>query len=218
MGGRTVIGRNWCRDLCLDNRFMARSRPVKTPIQTRLAVAAGRAARRRRSLLVAGLAGLLAACSPALDWRELRPEGFGLALTLPCRPALASRRVTLAGEAVALELQACTADQATFAMASAPLTDPAAVPAALDQLASASLANVDGRIVAEQPAQVPGMTPQAGARRLRISGRLRDGQDVEIETVVFAHGLRVYQASVVGGVGRIGEGRQAFFDSLRVVP
>jgi hypothetical protein len=188
------------------------------PVETRPAPAAGRTAPQRGRRLVAGLAGLaglLAACSPALDWRELRPEGFGLALTLPCRPAVASRGLTLAGEAVALGLQACSVDKATFAIASALLSDPAAVPVALDQLAAASLANVDGRIVAEQPAQVPGMTPQAGARRLRISGHLSDGQAVEIDTVVFAHGLRVYQASVVGGAS---EGRQALFDSLRIAP
>jgi hypothetical protein len=188
------------------------------PVEARRAPAgAGAAAQPRLGRLIglAGLTGLLAACSPALDWRELRPEGFGLVLTLPCRPAIASRRLTLAGEAVALGLQACSADRATYAIASALLSDPAAVPAALDQLASASLANVDGRIVAERPAQVPGMTPQAGARQLRISGHLSDGQEVEIDTVVFAHGLRVYQASVVGGAG---DGRQALFDSLQIVP
>jgi len=29
---------------------------------------------------------LLAACSPTLNWREVRPEGTRLALLLPCKP------------------------------------------------------------------------------------------------------------------------------------
>lgn len=166
------------------------------------------------TLLVAGAA-LLSACSPALDWRQLRPDGWGLGVSLPCRPANQARQVPLAGAPVELRLLACSADGHTFAIASADMADPARVDLALQALGAAALANVQGRIDAEQPAAVPGMTPYPSARRWQVSGRLPDGAAVREQVLVFAHGLRVFQATVVGP--RVDDGLAApFFESIEV--
>lgn len=171
------------------------------------------ACRAAAALLVAGAG--LSACSPALDWRQLRPEGWGLAVSLPCRPADLTRQVPLAGAPVEWRLLACSADGHTFAMASADMADPARVDPALHALGAAALANVRGRVDAEQPAAVPGMTPYPGARRWQVTGRLPDGAAVREQVLVFAHGLRVYQATVVGP--RAGSDMaQPFFDSIEV--
>jgi hypothetical protein len=163
--------------------------------------------------LVAGLAG----CSPALDWREVRPEGWALQAMLPCRPATQQRTLSLGGTPVELVMVACAARDHTFALASAALADPAAVGPALQALGAAARANVDGRVLEEGQAAVPGMTPQAAARRWRIQGRLPDGQPVVEEVWVFAHGLRVVQATVVGpssGVDLV----RPFVEALRITP
>lgn len=177
----------------------------------------GRAAvpvRRVATALLVGSA-LLSACSPALDWRQLRPEGWGLGVSLPCRPADLARRVPLAGAPVDLRLLACSADGHTFAMASADMGEPARVDPALLALGAAAIANVRGRVDAEQPAAVPGMTPYPGARRWQVSGRLPDGVAVREQVLVFAHGLRVFQATVVGP--RADDAMaQTFFDSIEV--
>lgn len=165
--------------------------------------------------LLAGSA-LLAACSPVLDWRQLHPDGWGLGVALPCRPASVARQVALAGAPVELLLLACSADGHTFAIASADLADPARVNPALQALGAAALANVQGQIDAEQPAAVPGMTPYPGARRWQLTGRLPDGVAVREQVLVFARGLRVFQATVVGP--RADERMaQPFFDSIEVV-
>jgi hypothetical protein len=165
--------------------------------------------------LLAGSA-LLAACSPVLDWRQLHPDGWGLGVALPCRPASVARQVALAGAPVELLLLACSADGHTFAIASADLADPARVNPALQALGAAALANVQGQIDAEQPAAVPGMTPFPGARRWQLTGRLPDGVAVREQVLVFARGLRVFQATVVGP--RADERMaQPFFDSIEVV-
>ena len=154
-----------------------------------------------RAIGPAGLAGVvlvLAACSPALDWRQLRPDGWGLAVALPCRPASQARSVALAGPPVELRLLACSAEDHTFAVASADMADPARVGPALQALGAAALANVQGRVEAERPAAVPGMTPHPAARQWQVAGRLPDGQPVREQVLVFAHGLRVYQVTLVG--------------------
>jgi hypothetical protein len=164
--------------------------------------------------LLAGAA-LLSGCSPALDWRQLRPDGWGLGVSLPCRPADVARQVALAGPPVELRLLACSADGHTFAIASADMADPARVDPALQALGAAALANVRGRVDAEQPAAVPGMTPWPGARRWQVTGRMPDGTAVREQVLVFAHGLRVFQATVVGP--RADEAlAKPFFDSIEV--
>jgi len=174
--------------------------------------------RRRRHGVLGALVGLvLGACSPALDWREVRPEGWSLQAMLPCRPANHERLLVLAGEPVLLAMQVCSAQGHTFALSSARLQNPAAVGPALQALAAAARANVDGRVLAEQAAAVPGMTPQLAARQLRLAGRLPDGQAVVEEVLVFAHGLRVVQATVVGPSAGL-ELLRPFVEALRVVP
>jgi len=157
----------------------------------------------------------LSACSPALDWRQLRPDGWGLTVSLPCRPADLARQVPLAGAPVELRLLACSADGHTFAIASADMADPARVGPALQALAATALANVQGRVDAVQPAAVPGMTPYPDARRWQVSGRLPEGGPVREQVLVFAHGLRVFQATVVGPQAD-GDMAQPFFESIEV--
>lgn len=159
---------------------------------------------------------LLGACAPGLDWRQLRPDGWGLAAAFPCRPASHARQVPLAGPPVELTLMACSADGHTFAIASADLVDPARIAPALQALGEAARANVQGSVALEQPAQVPGMTPHPAALRWRLNGRLPDGQPVAEQVLVFAHGTRVFQATLVGP--RADEDlARPFFDAIEVL-
>ena len=161
------------------------------------------------------MASTLAACSPALDWRLVRPEGWGLQAALPCRPAHQQRQVALAGAPVALSLVVCSTEGHTFALASADVGDPARVAPALQALLQAAQANLQGQVLAEQPAAVPGMTPHADAVRQQLAGRMPDGRAVREQVQVFAHGLRVFQATVVGP--EAGPSQTApFFDAIEL--
>ena len=159
---------------------------------------------------------LLSACSAALDWRQFQPEGWPLQLAMPCKPADQQRRIPLAGTTVALRMLSCSAGDHIFAVASADVGDPARVGPALRALAAAAQANVRATVIAEQPANVPGMTPQADARRWQLRGQLPDARPVAEQLQVFAHGTRVYQASVIGPAADDAHA-SPFFDALRVV-
>src|SRR5688572_32294616 len=76
---------------------------------------------------------IVAACSPSLNWREVRPEATGLIAMLPCKPDKGSRTVPMAGRQVALAALSCDTAGATFALLSADIQDSARVGEVLAQ-------------------------------------------------------------------------------------
>ncbi|MDP1646754.1 MAG: hypothetical protein Q8M01_00930 [Rubrivivax sp.] len=170
-----------------------------------------------RAGCVCAAAFLLAACSPTLDWRDVRPAGSGLTLLMPCKPVVQERSLPLAGAPVRLSLQACSAGGRTWGIAHADVADPARVGVALGELRSSAAANIAGGAAETLPLQVPGATPQAASERVRFGGRLPDGRPVQVELAVFAHGTRVFQATALGEQLTL-EAAQTFFGSIRLQP
>ena len=162
------------------------------------------------------LACMALACTPVLDWREVRPEGAGLLALFPCKPAGHVRRIVLVETPVEMTIYACAAGGATYAVAFADLGQAQWVERGLLVLAESAARNIGAAPSAQDvPASVPGMTPNPRAQRLSLVGRLADGQPVQEQVVVFSRGTRVYQATVVGAhLG--GEAIDMFFGALRL--
>jgi hypothetical protein len=164
-----------------------------------------------------GVVGLLGACTPALDWRDVRPEGALVQLQMPCKPNGQSRDVNLGGGRVNLALHACAAGQLTWGLAAADMADPARVGPALAELAASAAGNLATPGVPLQPLAIAGATPNAASGLQRLSGRLPDGKPAQMQVAVFARGTWVYQASVLGE--KIDEAAaQTYFASLRFSP
>ncbi len=166
---------------------------------------------------VAACGAALAACAPALDWREVRSSGDALVALLPCKPERRTRQVPLAGPPVALEQLSCHADGTTWALSSADVGDAARVAPALEALRAARARNLDGRETQARPAQVAGMTPQPLALRLRVDGRRPDGSALREESLQFARGTRVFQVAALGGTPSA-DALETFFGSLTLRP
>lgn len=149
-----------------------------------------------RSLLL--MAALLCACSPALDWRQVRPADLGVEALFPCRPSSLTREVALLQGRLQMAMHACGAAGSTFALASLALSDARDVTAAIDSLRDAAAGNLRAGPSDTRPFTVPGMTPNSHAGRLTLQGRRPDGSAVTEHLLVFVRGPRVYQASVVG--------------------
>jgi hypothetical protein len=144
------------------------------------------------------LATALAACSPRLDWREVRSADVAGAVALfPCKPQKEVRRVRLADADREMTLLACHAEGALWALSHADVTEPAKVAAALDQLSTAGMRNIGAAASASAPVALHGMTPNPGAMRLRAEGVRPDGTKIRADTAVFARGTHVYQATVL---------------------
>lgn len=150
---------------------------------------------------VATLAALLAACSPALNWRSVPVPEAGITVLLPCKPDHAARGVELAGMAVELSMLGCDADGATFAVSYTALDNPAQLGVALAHWRQAVLANLGpGATAADSPFAPPGVLPLAQSVRTRVQGQRADGSAVVAEGVWFARAtgpqVRLYHAVV----------------------
>ena len=153
---------------------------------------------------------VLAACSPTLNWREVRPEGTRLALLLPCKPDKAQKTVPLGGPATPLSMLGCDAGGATFAVAVAQLGDAAQAAPVLAQWQSLALANMKAGPAQVAPLKVSG----AAAVLVKAQGRRPDGAVVEGQAAYFAQGAQVFQ--VVLYADRIApEVAETFFSSLK---
>lgn len=162
------------------------------------------------------LAALLSACAPGHDWREARSADGVVAVLFPCKPQRHERRVAIDGQDVKLALMACEAGGQTWGLASADVSDPTRLGAALDALAGAAAANASAK-PQRLALQVPGAMVHPGSRRLLLQGHRPDGQPLVLQTALFAHGTRVYQATALGE--RVPqEAAEAFFGSLKVGP
>ena len=157
------------------------------------------------------------ACTPTLDWRELRPDGASVAISMPCKPSVFARKVTLQQTLVEMSLHACSAGGVTWALAHADVGDPGKVTPALKELRQSAASNLGAPLPPLLPSSPPGATPNAEGGRSEIEGKLPDGRKVSELVLVFARGTRVFQATAVAD--RLpGEAAETFVSSIRLLP
>lgn len=147
------------------------------------------------TLFLTGLL-ILAACSPAFNWREVRPEGTRLSLLLPCKPDKAQKVVPLGAQSTTLSMLGCDAGGVTFAVAVADLGDASKAGEVLAGWQSVALANMKAAAGTAQsmPLKVAGASPEPAAIRVSASGQRADGTLVQGQAAYFASGTQVFQA------------------------
>jgi hypothetical protein len=170
-----------------------------------------------RVLCAIASVGVLAACAPALDWREVRVGAAESVALFPCKPAAHARELLLAGQAVKLTLHACQAADATWGLAWADVGDPSRVAAALQALQEGVRANLGDAKVQVRQHTVKGQTPHPASGRWSLDGRYPDGKPVSGQVAVFSRGTVVFQATVLG-VPSDSEGADTYFAALRFGP
>lgn len=152
----------------------------------------------------------LAACQPALNWREARPAGAGAVALFPCKPEIEQRPA--GGGRGAMGLAQCEAGGLRFALSWADTPDASQAGAALKAMTQALAAKLHQPLPEPQTFKVPGMTPlpEAGQHRLVT----RDGVT---RVAVFAWGGRVFQALMSAGQDDPAAW-ESFVSGLRVEP
>ena len=167
------------------------------------------------ALFVLAASLLLPACSPAFNWRDVRPDNTALSLLLPCKPDKAQRSVPVGGQPTELVMLACDAGDATFALAVATVPDASQIAAVQAGWQAATLANMKadgpGQI---KPLKVPGASVQPAAVLVQASGQRADGQPVTSQAAYFAQGRQLFQA-VIYAAKLQPEAAETFFSSLK---
>lgn len=171
----------------------------------------------RRHVLSATALLLVGACSPTLDWREVRPAGAGVVVTFPCKPERQERSIALAGASVSMQMLVCSAGGVTWGLGTAEMSDPARVTEALAALRASRIANLDGRESEAQALALAGMTPNPQAVRLRILGQRPDGSKITERAWLFARGTRIFHLAALGG-DPSDEALASFFGGLKLNP
>jgi len=160
-------------------------------------------------------AGMVAACSPTLNWREIRVESTPLTAMMPCKPDKAAREVPMAGRNVSLTALSCEAGGSTFAVLFANIGEPARFGEVLAQWKTATLGNLRASAIRETPFRPPGALALPQSLQVVATGQRSDGSKVESHAAYFAHGSHVYQAVIYTAQIRP-EAAENFFSSLKL--
>ncbi len=173
--------------------------------------------RARSGPFLLSVALILGACTPTLDWREVRVADTPLRLMLPCRSHAQERTIQLAGQAVRWHLLVCSAGDHTFGVGWGDLGSPTWVGPALAEIVVSSGAHVLASTVSAKPLRVPGATPHAGSQQVLLVGRRGDGRAVQMQLAVFTFGTTVFQVTALGPIVTP-ELRSTLLESLRIQP
>ncbi|UXH77931.1 hypothetical protein [Roseateles amylovorans] len=138
----------------------------------------------------------LTACSPALNWREISPDGAALQLMFPCKPDREERQQPgPGGRSLSLHTLSCEARGWQFSLTWTDLGDPSAVPPALRRMTEGLAQQLSSQ--ASAPLALRGMTPDPSSRQQTLVAR--PGQPAQVvRQAVFARGGRVYQLLMQG--------------------
>ena len=121
-------------------------------------------------------AALLAACTPSLNWRDVRLPSSRVVAQLPCKPDQTTRRVPLGGVPTDLSVVGCEAEGATFAVMRARAPAGVAPDELLRGWQQATLANMRAGTPVATPFVPAGALALPHAQRLVVSAQDASGR------------------------------------------
>lgn len=171
----------------------------------------------------AGLALVLAGCSPEYNWREIKATTDGYAVMLPAKPSSATRRINLEGLSIEMTMQGASAADNSFAVGTVklPADDDAARAKAAGAMRAQMVRNIAGKETASAQFSVP-VVDRAGvkvgaalATRIEATGQAQ-GKPAVLLAGFVARGARVYQYLVLGP-NPDREQAAVFLDSFKLI-
>lgn len=139
-----------------------------------------------------GVCGLLSACSPTLNWRDV-DVGPQTRVQFPCKPDLAERALPLGGGSTRAAMWVCDAGGLSWSATVLDVGDPARLSAVLRESRLSLASRLRGSEESVRPVQIAGMTPNPEARRVVIVSLPGVDPPARAEAVFAARGLQVFQ-------------------------
>lgn len=157
----------------------------------------------------------LSACSPALNWRDVRPEGTSLVGLLPCKPDHGARVLPMGAKPVTITMMGCDANGATFTLAHVAVQDAGEAATVLTQWQAATLKTLRGQTLSATPFSLKGSSVQPPAVQVKAVGSRPDGQSVHLHAVWFAAPGYVFQVALYADKAQP-DVAEAYFSGLRL--
>ena len=157
----------------------------------------------------------LQACSPALNWREVRVDSAPLLALFPCRPDQGVQSVTLGARVVKMTMMGCEAGGSIFTLTKVDRSLTADDEALIALWRVGTLNSMKG----VQTSQAPFLLKKAASNptplQLRAAGKRADGSPVVLQAAWFALGPALYQVAVYADSDN-NAAVQTYFEGLRV--
>lgn len=139
---------------------------------------------------------IVAGCSPALNWREVRNSDAGYTVLLPAKPTSFERSVDLDGVRVMMNMTAAEANGVSFAVATAVVADEAQRAGALMAMQTAMTRNIQGKITEQKT--IP-LKNGISVIQIRATGKAaRNGEPLVLFARFLMHDTRVFQVIALG--------------------
>lgn len=167
------------------------------------------------TLVACCLGAALSACSPALNWRDVRPEGSALVGLLPCKPDQGARVLPMGAKPVTITMMGCDANGATFTLAHVPVSDAGEAATVLNQWQAATLKTLRGQTLSTAPFSLKGASAQPPAVQVKAVGTRPDDKPVSLQAVWFAAPGYVFQVALYADKEQP-EVAEAYFSGLRL--
>ena len=169
------------------------------------------------SALILLLCLLFLACTPALNWREVRLEsadGSVLKASLPCKPDTATRKQGLSNIQIDLSMMGCVANETTFTLSRIPISNPLDAPKVLASWQAAGVTNIGAKPALMTSANISGAGAWPPATRVTLIGTATQAHMLWFAKQT-ATGLTLYQAALYGKQPS-NEAITTFFESLQL--
>jgi hypothetical protein len=157
----------------------------------------------------------LLACSPTLNWREVRPDGAALTALFPCRPDQGVQTVALGEHGVKMAMMGCEAGGAMFTLAHVALDGSVDAEVLRGLWQMGTLASMQGALTTEEPFALKKASGNMLPGQIRATGKRADGSPVAMRAAWFAVGGSLYQAAVYADRD-VDEVAQTYLDGIRV--
>jgi len=138
------------------------------------------------------LTGLLQACSPALNWRQVQLQD--MRARLPCKPDTATRPVPLGAKPLDLQMLGCEAGGALFAISHVQATDAEAAAKVITQWQAFAMQALNAGNNKNEAWKAPAWS--ANPLSLRASGKNPNGQPLQARLTWISRGGDVYHLAV----------------------
>ncbi len=161
------------------------------------------------------LLGLLAACSPDLNWREVHAGDGAYTVLMPAKPAAHSRRLELGAIQTEMTLRGAEVDGVSYVVGAARLATATEAQQALQAMQAGMLRNIGA---AEQQTQTV-VVDKLPMIEVRAAGKTPAGQPISLVARFATRGEHAYQAVVLGPSAKVkAEAAQTFLESFHPDP